>query len=395
VFGSMNTRSVNTNPLSSVEAQPFRQGAEIPLMADANLTLYYCFPSQKAGILEVVYDNGLDVLHRQASLNDGEIRLDLPEAFSTIAGQLKVRFFDDSGLVFTDLVFIEPNNMHVERVESFCGPKHLVVGKNDFSMVVSSVLDIYDNVLPEGTAIGLRYQQGQEVTSYTIETASLYGYRRLYAGKKSGYGAISVLYDTLGSQSFRLDYFAADPEDFQISYVRQHTYADGEQLVEFSTSVIADHFGNVISDGTVVEFLLEDRKGAVTVLKAVTIGGVATGLRYAPQEATGWKVTAMIPHYAMSKNTLQMNFEPSVTDFDVSFDRDKNVLKVGPVIGFMGQWVRNGTDVMIRIAGEESTIYQTVTKDGMVNFPVSLKESGDGNITISVSIGGITQILKI
>mgnify|MGYP001799506552 CR=1 FL=1 len=376
-------------------AKPYREGDLNPLVAGSTGYLSYCFPEMKDGSLVVLLDNGLAVERLKISLVNGEAGIELPFEFSTKAGLLKLRFFNNGQSMYRDELEILPDKQKTKKIESFCGPKHLVVGRNDFSMIVSTVLDIYDNPLPEGTPIGVNFQQGGQVTSHSFRSETLYGYKKYYAGEKSGYGAITTFYDTLGSESFRLDIYATDPEDFEITYERQHAYADGEQLVVFSTSIIKDGFGNVISDGTVVQFVLEQPDGPSTIFNGVTIAGIARGLRYAPQAQASWKVRALIPNYAISTNQLAISFRQSVKDFDLSLQRETNRLNVGPVTGFMGQWVKDGTDVTVRITNAgTSKVYEAVTTDGRLSFPIDFEALGKRKPDITVTIAGITKTIK-
>ena len=60
-------------------------------------------------------------------------------------------------------------------------------------------------------------------------------------------------------KKFDVNIMPSIPTNFTISTHRNHTYADGNQITTFSTSIIKDTLGNTVSDGTYVEFYIRNK----------------------------------------------------------------------------------------------------------------------------------------
>jgi len=217
-------------------------------------------------------------------------------------------------------------------------------------------------------------------------------YHRIYAPDKNGYGTVSVAYQNLGHRDFRLDFYANDPDNYDISYHKQHDYADGQQLIDFKTSVITDDNDNLIGNGTIVSFYITDTQGKHSVITAQSIDGVASFSIPAPTYASTWTVTSEIPYYAKS-NQIYLSFKSSIKEAPVLV-LDEHIVQIGPVKAFMNQFAKDGTYVYLKLYNQQDTLIFHHTLDkGLAIFPLGQKNIPKGIYTGMISIADFEQTI--
>ena len=317
----------------------------------------------------------------------------IPTLVSKKIGKIDLALYEDEKIVWTGSTEIKPDLDGEIVMESYCGPKHLIVSKSDFSMITATVLDQYDNPLPANTEVQIDYLANNSLKKQTISTSHLLGFKRVYAPKKSGFGSVSTSYENVGSKEFRLDFYANDPENYQIEFDRQHAFADGNQLISITTSIIQDRFGNTVENGTLVYFTIIDTEERLTSGSSETINGIAQFEVPAPENTTIWRVNSYIKNYAKSSE-LTIPFKPSVTDFDVTAS-EKNII-AGPIKGFMNQFVKDGTMISFMLLSEEKMLsYELPTKEGIAKLNFEKKIIPIGRYDVTVAFGDIKKELKI
>lgn len=311
-------------------------GLKAKYMAGAPINFTFHSPENTVGLI-IVHAYG--TTPTRGTKEGQEWTFTIPPMITQKKGMLDLRLIDQQRILWQSTIEIVPDSVQAPRLESYCGPKHLIVGRGDFTMISSTVLDRYDNPFPTGTPIETHSFIDQHLDQGTCIMDELIAFKRLYGSNYRGYGAISTHYAGASSKEFRLDFYTNEPENFYIQLKRQHAYADGLQLVEMISSTIQDRFGNVIENGTLVLFEITDSNQRVTIGHAETIGGVAHIKLPAPTYPTQWKIKASVPGYARS-NQQYLSFEPSLKD--LPFKTTKQALVIGPLKSFMGQHVREG-----------------------------------------------------
>lgn len=317
----------------------------------------------------------------------------IPSLISTKASILNLDIYDKKKLIWKGETQILINRKNPPVIESYCGPKHLIVSKSDFAMVTTTILDAYDNPYPFATPYEVNYLVKGTVRKTKKATQHLLGFDRVYAPKKSGFGSVSNSYQNIGSKEFRLDFYANDPSNYQISYQRQHEYADGNQMINIATSVIKDAFGNQVENGTLVYFTIIDSDKKITHGTSETFDGVARMQLPAPLSKSTWNISSYIPHYAQS-NDLSIDFKASITDFPIKTN-DQSII-VGPIKGFMNQLLREGTPVLFELKRDgNSTEYIVSSAEGMAILNFNTRLVTKGHYVAKITLGNITKQVNI
>ena len=156
----------------------------------------------------------------------------------------------------------------INAIETYIGPPSIEAGGTDYSMLVTIPTDDLDNPLIDSTKVTVKHQFLEIRELDNIYTKDGIGYKRLYSDDKSGRMLISTECLGLNSKEFDVNIVPAIPTNFTILANRIHSYADGNQMTTFKTSIIKDRFNNVVSDGTFVTFFITNKAG----LKAETSG---------------------------------------------------------------------------------------------------------------------------
>jgi len=255
-----------------------------------------------------------------------------------------------------------------EVIETYLGPPSVVAGGRDFSMQISQPVDRLDNPLEDGAYVQMKYRfMGSEVTD-SIQLKNSYAYRSIYSPKRTG--RMMVLSSMQGQHTpeFVLDVLAGLPTDFNLSFERVHSYADGNQICKFTTSVILDANYNKVADVTLVEFVVDNQNKERLSTYGTTIDGVATADLIHPERESIWTLTAYVPGMAQS-DSLEINFEKAIADFPID-TVDTNQIVVGPIRSFMNQEIPDGFSVKLYRKTQQKVALLEIgyTRKGYVYF---------------------------
>ncbi len=179
---------------------------------------------------------------------------------------------------------ISPTQTANVAMESYLGPRSITAGNRDFSMHVMAPTDEFDNPLPEGTSISSIHQFGENINSSPVVLKNLIGWQNIYSPLKSGRILVMASCRESNSKEYTTVVYPANATDFKISYERNHNYADGNQVILFSSDIIKDPFDNIVSDGTLVSFLVTNAKGVQLKAVGTTLNGIAKARFLHPYE---------------------------------------------------------------------------------------------------------------
>ncbi len=319
----------------------------------------------------------------------------LPEVFSQKSGVLEWRLLADSHVLTTGRLEIQPNKENKRMMETYMGPPSIFANGLDQSMIVALPQDSFGNPLTEGTPIQVKKQIKGDGQSKTIATKHSIAYDYVTSDYKTGQYFVAAQYGTQVSKEMVVKVMPSTPIDFEINASKEHPYADGNQLVTFSTSVITDEHGNIVADGTLVLFNIEPSGLSPIKTSGQTLNGIAKATILHPEEKDTWHVTAFILGSAQS-NTLQLDFKSIMNDFDVRFDPNRNELVVGPLKSYLDQLVPDGIAIEIELLNSEGRVLlrkHLTSYDGMGRF--LMPKTGDlKTYHFRVSAMGTTKEIK-
>ncbi|MDV7186818.1 hypothetical protein R3X25_05945 [Lutibacter sp. TH_r2] len=279
----------------------------------------------------------------------------IPKVFSKKIGVVNWTLINNTKIALKNNFEIIPNISTKTVVESYLGPISIQAGNRDFSMLVVVPTDALDNPLPVNTSVKIHEQFLNNVVYSEEKIENFIVWHNIMAKEKSGEIFVSSSCNTSNSKEFSTVIYPSNATDFKINFERNHSYADGNQQTTFETSIIKDEFGNIISDGTLVEFNIKNLENSYLKTRASTIGGIAKAKILHPDYPTTWNVKAFISGLAQSNN-LTVNYKSVISDFDIEFTEGNRKIVVGPLKSYMNQIIPDGAVVKLHIYSENEFI---------------------------------------
>jgi len=352
------------------------------------ITLEFTFKESSDVLLYC--SNSYGSLIIKPEIENTSLRFNIPKILSDKSGIIDWELYTDIRESYGQIE-IRPKN-EISTTETYIGPPSIEAGGTDYSMLVNIPTDDLDNPLADSTKVVVKHQFLDTQERNDIYTKHGIGYKNLYSYKKSGRMLINSECLGLNSKEFDVNIVPAIPTNFTIFADRIHEYADGNQITTFKTSIIRDRFNNVVSDGTFVTFFITNKAGLKEETYGTTMDGIATAKMLHPDHEEAWVVKAYIEGMANS-NSLILNYEQAISDFEVSFSENHRTITVGPLQSFMDQYIPNGLSVVLRIY-KEGSIENQITEqsvDGFVVFKLKKDRYPKGNYKIDIEAAGITK----
>lgn len=318
----------------------------------------------------------------------------IPVYFCTKSGILHWKLIGEKSVLQKGTITIHPSKKRIV-MENYVGPQEIFNTAKDFAMLVSVPTDTFDNPLADKTKIKVtEFFRSQQKTD-SLELHNLIGWRKIYAYPKTGKIIATIACNNSTSEEFTVDIAANTPENFTIKANQTHNYADGNQVITFTTSILKDRYGNVVSDGTKVSFIIQNNLGYTLQTSGNTIGGIATGSILHPESAQTWKIKAYVVGMAES-NWLQTSFIAALSEIPVAVIPKKNKVIVGPLVSFIQQRIPDGALVTLNIQKNTKTVSSLRKRSlkGIVSFDLNKTTIAPGTYTISIATMGRLKEIK-
>ncbi len=312
----------------------------------------------------------------------------LPKSFSNKAGVVNWKLLNST---LAGKLNIHPKQ-DVASMETYLGPPSIEAGETDYTMLVVIPTDIYDNPLKDSTQVSIKHQFSANERQDSIYMKNNISYKNIYSKTKTGRILISSESLNKNSKEYDVNILPAIPTDFTITYNRNHEYADGNQITNFSTSIIKDKYDNIVSDGTYVDFLITNASNYQLKTSGSTVNGIATAKMIHPDHQDNWTVKAFIEGLSES-NSISITYNQSVEDFEVAFSERNRIVSIGPLKSFMGQMIPDGLEVKLHIYQNHIKI-KTLYKDsfsGYANFNMNPDNFPDNIYTFKIEAAGIKK----
>lgn len=278
-------------------------------------------------------------------------------------------------------------------LESYFGPRTIIAGGNDYSMLSVIPTDIYDNPLQDSTLVNINYEFLGYQTESKVATEHFIAWKNIYSRDLAGNILVASNYNGTSSKELLTEIYPSNATDFTITAERNHQYADGNQICTFKSSVIKDAYGNIIADGTFVEFFIWDKNNTVLKTSGNTIKGVATAKMLHPDSETEWRIKAYVTGFAES-NEVTLSYLPVMDEFPIKFSKDGRTIKIGPLKSFMGQLIPDGAVVSLKILNTENQLIELkkdTSFEGVVEFYLKSDFYPDNTYHFELECAGIQK----
>ncbi|NNC49111.1 MAG: hypothetical protein HKO01_01070 [Flaviramulus sp.] len=313
----------------------------------------------------------------------------IPESISNKTGFVSWKLLGKSLLSGTFNIISKQKTV---VLETYLGPPSIQAGGTDYSMLVVIPTDSFDNPLVDGTKVTVKHQFLDNQSNEDILIKNRIAYKNIYSETKTGRILVSSECLGLNSKEFTVNVMPAIPTGFDISYQRNHDYADGNQITTFSTSIINDKYGNLVSDGTYVEFFISNNSNHILKTFGTAINGVAHAKMIHPDHEDQWTVKAYVEGMAES-NQIELVYKPIISDFNAVFSESNRTINVGPLKSFMSQMIPDGLEVSLSVY-ENDIKLETLTKssfEGYVTFKLDNNNFPGKNYTFKIKTAGIEK----
>ncbi|WP_299886014.1 hypothetical protein [uncultured Lacinutrix sp.] len=359
----------------------FKVGSDIELKFSVSQNakpLLYCSNSYGSTVIDPIIENNV-------------VKYKIPPNINSKIGIVNWKLIKNNSTMLSGQFHLNPKQ-EVATMETYIGPPSIEAGGIDFTMLVVIPTDSLDNPLAENTLVTAKHQFLSTEDNEAIFTKNLISYKNIYSQKESGRMLVSSESLTVNSKEFTVTVFPAIPADFTVLAKRPHDYADGNQITIFETSIIKDKQGNIVIDGTYVNFFVTNEKGNVLKTSGTTINGTAIAKMIHPDYETKWTIKAYVEGMAES-NTIAIDYKKVIHDFEVDFSKNNRAITIGPLQSFMKQMIPDGLQVKLLVYKNDKLIeaLSKTTIDGYVLFNLKSDLFKNDKYNIVIKTAGIEK----
>lgn len=294
-------------------------------------------------------------------LENEKIQFKLPKNYTNKTGLVSWFLVENNEEKIKGNFQIVPNKETKTNLESYLGPPSTLAGDNHYVMFVTIPTDDFDNPKLENTDVAIKHQFLNTLSTDNVKTKDFIAWKNIYAPTKSGIVLISASCNEALTKEFDAVIYPSIATDFTISYKRNHDFADGNQITKLTTSILKDKFGNTVSDGTMVMFIIKNKDNAILKTFGTTIEGIATGQILHPEKENNYSVKAIVNGISKS-NSIEIKYKSINPSIEFSFSKDNRTITIGPIKSFMNQIVPDGIKVNLSIYQKDKLI-ETMTEN--------------------------------
>ena len=347
--------------------------------------------------IKMILENAYGAITLKPSMQNTTITFTVPDFISRKTGLCHWSLLSNDEQQLEGSLKISPTQTTDVSVESYLGPRSINAGKRDYAMHVIAPTDEFDNPLPEGTTLSSIYQFGNNINSTPIILKNLIGWQNIYSPLKSGRILVMATCRESTSKEFTTVVYPANAVDFDISFERNHDYADGNQVILFSSDSIKDEFGNIVSDGTLVSFVATNSEGIQLKAVGTTLNGIAKARFLHPYKPDNWEVKAYVTGTAES-SVIGLSFRIAIKDYQIKFNKETSIVEVLEIKSFMEQTAPDGIPIEIKVFDATNSLVledRTTSRLGQANFKLTREYFEPGNYSIEINVAGLSKKMTI
>jgi hypothetical protein len=343
--------------------------------------------------LFIIHSYGKTIV--ESTFEKGTYIFKIPENYAQKTGIVSWFLINENEKISNGTFEIISSDKTQTIIENYLGPRTILAGGKEFSMMVCVPTDGFDNPKKEKTNVILKYQFLQNVTTLNLKTKDFIAWYNIYSPKKSGKLLVSTECETIATKEIETEVYPNIATNFSIYFTRNHEFADGNQITNFTTSILKDEFGNTVSDGTLVSFIIRTKADLVLKTFGTTINGIATAKILHPDHPDTYTVKGFVTGIAQS-NSLILAYKPIITSLNYCFSNQNRILTVGPIKSFMNQLVPDGIKVVVKVYhdGKLTATLQEDSTKGLAKFNLSKDIYTEKVYQFEISTLGVTLKTK-
>lgn len=344
-------------------------------------------------IFSLHLNNTLGTKSYQATAIDGKIAFEIPGTDNHLACKTWVKLIYGEHLILRDHFNILPQNAS-DKIDSYNGPKTLFAQDKDGSMNVVIPHDKFGNPLIPKTLV--QYSSNFEGNGKKIKNVAvdhLVAYDITPSRKEEGKYLVGANAFESYTREQEIIIEATMPSRINLKLIKHYPYSDSRQFVHIKSDVIRDQFGNVVTDGTLINFVVFSNGELLSKYHSFTIGGSASVFIENPSSEQSWNVLASL-YGSVISNEIAISFKRNVQDFELSFDKEKNLILIGPTFGDLKQLVPDGTEVIIELPNQKLKNY-VFLENGKTKFEIPFSWDLNREKSIEVTIGGLLKTIVL
>lgn len=326
-------------------------------------------------------------------IDNNKLSFNFPDNYTKLAGPCRWKLLTNGSVLLNGKVNISTNVPKATYIESYFGPRSITAGRNDFSMLTIAPTDAYDNPLDNGTDVTVKYQFLENIRELNVKTKDFIAWYNVASTIKSGRILVTSECNGTTSKELATIVYPSNGTNFKITASSAHKFADGNQILTFKTDIIKDEFGNEVTNGTLVTFIIKNENNSYLYTIGTTLNGIAEAKTLHPDKASTWEIQAFITGAAES-NTIKFNFKSAIKDYPIYFSKGNRNIDIGPFESFMKQLVPDGILLQLDIYdlnGQFIETKKTTTKNGSCNIFLGEHFLPDGDYKLKLKAAGITK----
>ena len=300
-------------------------------------------------------------------------------------GRYRILLFKGTERVGDKEVFYEAGKA-TGLIENYIGPKTIWPNGIQDAMLFSVAKDKFENPITEGEEIVLLSKfPSSEIRRKSPVIKNLHTSLRFTGDRKASKIYTGSSKEKASGHELETEVVPYWPINVKLSILSVYPYSDHRQRFKIHTDQLLDQFGNVLVDGTKVDFIIENKNGYVGQHHSFTIDGKASISIQNPGFPDQWKIYGSVGNRVKSK-ALDLQFTSNIRSFDVAVVEEGNKIKIGPIVAALNQMTTDGTEVVARISNKQQTTEEILeTENGFAFLDLTLLSNGTYQIEIAIS----------
>ena len=267
-----------------------------------------------------------------------------PEDLCQRSGKVKVKACYDNRILDETSFEILPLQAD-HKMEAFIGPKSIGVDHNINAMMVCYAEDRFGNSIKEGSSFTFQYQSyGEAAQLYETRSKHMLAYKFFDHPKKPRKILIGANSGQANIMEQELNFFNGPPENVKFELIDYYPFADDRHLIHLRSLPVKDMYGNLVADGTMLEFIVKENEQLVGAYKAYTISGLANVFIKNPNHPTTYSIST---NQSSAEAIMTLQFEETISSCPLK--KENGYLIIGPVIAHLDQFVSDGTNIEVTI----------------------------------------------